>query len=698
VATQQEGYNDAILKRSSRVIASVDGVDLFALEWFRGTQLLEPIAAPASKFVTKGRTFCHRCEKRKALAAIPKEVVYNGALVPVAKLPKPVALVVGLRSRGEGKLEITVDQDRDEHRWCPGCGYLMVWRNRHLVVGVSAAAYGDGELVFPAYKARDLPDWEAYVRSYSPNPGIKRGAQHVVKGVIGSAKYQGIDKKLLSGIKWEKIPDWPTDYYAPDLRRLSGQQVVDSPPWRVGDEMRPELRGLEDLEELLEFLRQLFNDKARRIHFLYSFPAVPEPPAGYFDRWFRIQQNPKQDVLPGLYVTQPYRSWRPATYRVQSWRERIDRCLDSTVWHPRLLVDFDSEIYTDETKINGGAFIPASMGAIVAHGYMHEQLMRRAGMFKEKLEQYFEPYDPNAYEEPEKEKAIADMPEEEKKAELEKLLSTTGEIEGLKARGRKGTKYIGDDETTEVVDESQDRTETGDREFDEADGNYFEGEEVHNPIIDDDEDTSGVGHLEHIVDQRDTRPQTTVLSATKLLDHRDLEAIRALSRVKPPPFPLEIYNRYDEIRETAEKMNITENALQKRVTDHHQEALLMYDNKIPYNLVKTKHRLTEEQLQAVAEGKAHYILLEMNGEWVWRKLDVAKHGTLDEAIEAFRQEVILKAFQRRPGGKKTCVDGAVATRDWNEVMAEYKEKFDRAFFLSTRPRWRGLIGRSVEDK
>jgi hypothetical protein len=646
--------------------------------------LLESIAAPASKFVTKGRTFCHRCEKEKALAALPKEVVYNGVLVPVAKLPKPVALVVGLRARGEGKQEIAVDQQGDEHRWCPCCDYLMVWRRRPA----DEAAIPRRREIGPPHENHEACVAAGVCTHWSsPRTGPYR---------CECAICTELDKRFV-----EDVRDWDKDYGRVLDRPRSALMFWLVPTPRVGDN--------EKLDRPLSYLTPRFYRLPRTTTLnielpdesgMWSTTALSQDEAiklRSWSQWLALAEatagtESEPRVLPS--------QWREPVYRIQSRRERIDRYLEAPNFDVRTLADFDDHIYCDETEISGGAFQSASTGSIVAHDYMHEQLMRSAKIFEynpkikghKKVEEYFESRVIEPCQEPAPEKKIADMTEDEKRAERKKLLSVTGEIDGVKS----GRYKEEDGEEGEFL--SVDHIESGEKEFVESDG-CFEAEDIHNPVFDDDEDSAGDGVLrDHIVDQRDTRPQNTVPSATKLLDHRDLEAIRALSRVKPPPFPLEIYNRYDEIRETAEKMNITENALQKRVTDYHQEALLMYDNKIPYNLVKTKHRLTEEQLQAVAEGKAHYILLEMNGEWVWRELDVAKHGTLDEAIEAFRQEVILKAFQRRPGGKKTCVDGAVATRDWNEVMAEYKEKFDRAFFLSTRPRWRGILGNVLAER
>lgn len=122
----------------------------------------------------------------------------------------------------------------------------------------------------------------------------------------------------------------------------------------------------------------------------------------------------------------------------------------------------------------------------------------------------------------------------------------------------------------------------------------------------------------------------------------------------------------------------------------------MCERKIPYHLIKNP--LSEEQLEAVRDGAASFLLLQLNDEWVWRELDVKTHGTVGQAVAAFRLEAEMNALGRQPGWKKANRSKALQTQAIRAVKERYDDIFKKAFVLSTRPGWRGVLGQLAETK
>src|SRR5205823_9918741 len=120
--------------------------------------------------------------------------------------------------------------------------------------------------------------------------------------------------------------------------------------------------------------------------------------------------------------------------------------------------------------------------------------------------------------------------------------------------------------------------------------------------------------------------ETEVPSATALLDHGDLEAIRKYAKVKPPDFPIEIFRQYKPIAEAAEEAGISENTMSKRVSRWFGRAILMNSNLFEL----AKDPLTEEQLNDVLENGAVFIALPIDGDgdWRWCPLHVEAQGLL----------------------------------------------------------------------
>lgn len=326
-------------------------------------------------------------------------------------------------------------------------------------------------------------------------------------------------------------------------------------------------------------------------------------------------------------------------------------------------------------KIRCGAFVPAKCSPFVRWGFTHAQLLWQARTLPRPDWRCWSPVvgicekpDPIEY----KPLEYPTLKEEEEAvkhwlATAPADLLTSGEIRGLKYEAP--VKGIKKKANPWSIEKSWSRVKE------------------HS----DDEDGSNNGVLsDHIIDA--TR-KTTEPSATKLLDHSDLQAIRKYEKVEVSSFPIQIFFRNKPIAEAAGEMSITENALQKRVVNYFEEAH-MYDEiskgGIAYHLIKKQ--LNEEQMIAVRDGKAVFILLQLNGEWVWRQLDVDTYGTVWAAIEAFRVEAELNALARKPGWKKSNDSKELQTEAIKEVKARYDGIFRKAFVMSNRPAWRGILG------
>lgn len=97
-------------------------------------------------------------------------------------------------------------------------------------------------------------------------------------------------------------------------------------------------------------------------------------------------------------------------------------------------------------------------------------------------------------------------------------------------------------------------------------------------------------------------------------------------------------------------------------------------------------RLTYEQAMDIADRGATYVLIKLN-EWEWHKLDVAKHGSVADAIwalrlatekEACRTNSILAKTKPKKGQPAITAD-VQAERD--KVLADIKNRYDLAFHI-----------------
>jgi hypothetical protein len=133
---------------------------------------------------------------------------------------------------------------------------------------------------------------------------------------------------------------------------------------------------------------------------------------------------------------------------------------------------------------------------------------------------------------------------------------------------------------------------------------------------------------------------------------------------------LEIKFEHITREEGAEKLGISVDALDKRIQRRDLEARMLQDGKfqIPFT------PLTPEQVADVVNNNAAYLLVDLN-EWRWYKLDVGKHGTVDQAIEALKIDKVFEALRQRPEAK-------AAGKEW---FTESKQNQDGSYTVWFNP-------------
>jgi DNA-directed RNA polymerase specialized sigma24 family protein len=161
---------------------------------------------------------------------------------------------------------------------------------------------------------------------------------------------------------------------------------------------------------------------------------------------------------------------------------------------------------------------------------------------------------------------------------------------------------------------------------------------------------------------------------------------------------LEVKLEYRTREEVAEELGISVDALDKRIQRRDLEARAMQDGKfqIPYLA------LTYEQAADIADNNAVYLQVDLNG-WRWYKLDVDKHGAVDQAIEALKVEKLSEALRQRPEYKAAGRHGTNERYpEWTVALKEVKDRYDKQVFHPDRIRiaqrpprpkqpWEGLL-------
>lgn len=112
--------------------------------------------------------------------------------------------------------------------------------------------------------------------------------------------------------------------------------------------------------------------------------------------------------------------------------------------------------------------------------------------------------------------------------------------------------------------------------------------------------------------------------------------------------------------------------------------------------------LTYAQAVDVAERGASYVFVQLN-EWGWHKVDVAKHGTFDAALEAFKAEKMMDALTQRlkkAGIKTRGKTIGQLPKEYGEIFKDVKDRYDKIFHsdrIRVRHGWSGLISQLSEE-
>ena len=84
--------------------------------------------------------------------------------------------------------------------------------------------------------------------------------------------------------------------------------------------------------------------------------------------------------------------------------------------------------------------------------------------------------------------------------------------------------------------------------------------------------------------------------------------------------------------------------------------------------------LTPEQAEDMCENNAAYVLADLKG-WRWCKLPVEQHGTVDQALEALKQEKLWEAFRQ-------CPEAKAAGKEW---FTDFKQNQDGSYTVWFTP-------------
>jgi hypothetical protein len=214
-------------------------------------------------------------------------------------------------------------------------------------------------------------------------------------------------------------------------------------------------------------------------------------------------------------------------------------------------------------------------------------------------------------------------------------------------------------------------------------------------------------HLEYfqgrIIPER--KRLTGAQRAAEFNDHKALVEAGAVVNLREDEIILDIKLEYITREEGAEKLEISVDALDKRIQRRSLEARAMQDGKfqIPYLA------LTYEQAADIADNDAVYLQVDLNG-WRWCKLDVEKYGSVAQAIEGLKREKMSEALRQRREYKAAGKHGTNERYPgFTEALKEVKDRYDKQVFHPDRIRlvqrpprpkqpWEGLIGDIVGDE
>jgi hypothetical protein len=595
--------------------------------------------------------------------------------------------------------------------------------------------------------------------------------------VVGSWAYQGIDKKeLLSGRDWVKQPlfNWP-DWTTPWQGWSFGRDGVEqSPP--LGEEFRRKLRQIErgwdpekcarlipcrraeedtglegsrDLEKLLIYLVGLFNDKARRVHFLFPFPAVPEPPAGYLERWAAIPDyRPRQDpytpteeekvrdkLRQGVTLPSLCRAWHPATYRVMGRRERYSG-LD-----PSEVDDLNFEQYhICDTEISVSA--PSSVTKKdVAQHLFHDKIWKQITENRkpvsdapaEYIQRHIDWLEDDVQTSAryvaricsEYEEAVEwgigfedgpyelirpkSVPPEEFRlrptvSELrwwDKILGIPREPSGCRFkfiyngedREEGDDNHVPDfDPVVSGVERSEDDEEAPPKQHDYV---FFDSPEttknhVDRSNVDAAMALNAAGGDYHNLGEPVTKEENGVKVNTENTDFKSDSYIREWMFTNPSKDP---DDDGQWIEETARRLGMKVGTFRTRIWRFRRRVDVMDEQS---NVPKDAPKLTYEQAVDIADCGAAYILVQLpQKKWRWYKLDLEGGRTVDEAIEVLKDEKVFEAIRKKFTGD--------FAHD-QPILQAKQDGIEKAFLPVNRrvvgpikPQWAGVLSALADE-
>jgi hypothetical protein len=146
-------------------------------------------------------------------------------------------------------------------------------------------------------------------------------------------------------------------------------------------------------------------------------------------------------------------------------------------------------------------------------------------------------------------------------------------------------------------------------------------------------------------------------------------------------------------KKAAKKLNMKEEAFYQRIRRRRLEAQAMKEGK--KNIPRVS--FTYEEAADIADNGARYILIELNSEWHWHKLNLAKYGDVDEAIAGLKAEKLSEAMRQRKEYKAAKDGTNLEHPEWKaafvELIDRYRNVFDPANYQLSPVPWKGLIAR-----